>query len=282
MIVTAKGKTHAGRRRLKNETDYGLEDVFWVICDGGMAGGSRGDVASQLAVDAIRHRLSPKRRGQDEIPLILHESIQAAQSRLLEEGRRDPKKYGMRTLAIVAALCRDRLFFANVGSSRGYISRAGRFVQMTRDDTLLQNIMEAGELTAEEAESHSARDVITQAVGAKGGIKVSLTYAELRCGDVLFLCSPGLTAMVREPEIARILADNKNDPQMACDVLVDRANAAGGEDDITVIVAKFEGEDLPPPSPGDIAALARQTYVLPLEASSGPATVDLRRSATSS
>jgi protein phosphatase len=156
----------------------------------------------------------------------------------------------MGTTATVAGLLGDTLYVAQVGDSRAYLVRNGVGQQITKDQSLMQKLIEAGELTEEEAEQSERRNIILQALGPEATIKVDLTHQRVRRGDVLVLCSDGLSGQVRADEITRIVTEEK-DLVSACKRMIDRANEMGGPDNITVIVARFDGEGLADPAESD-------------------------------
>jgi hypothetical protein len=165
----------------------------------------------------------------------------------------------MGTTATIAALLDQRLFVAQVGDSRAYVLRGDKFVQVSRDQSLVNQLIEAGQLTEEEAETFEHNNIILQALGTAETVQVDLTFVDLRKGDTLLVCSDGLSGMVRADEMREVLLSHR-EPFDACKELVDRANRAGGHDNITVIVAVFEGT-LPDPGLQDM--LAYQKYALP-------------------
>jgi hypothetical protein len=158
----------------------------------------------------------------------------------------------------------DTVYLAQVGDSRAYLVRAGVAQQITKDQSLMQKLVEAGELTPEEAEQSERRNIILQALGPEPNIKVDLTAQQLRRGDILVLCSDGLSGQVRAEEIATVVTEEK-DLVMACKRLIDRANDVGGPDNITVIAARFDGDALIPPGATDPVG----HRVFPLQADSG-------------
>src|SRR5204863_5416901 len=153
---------------------------------------------------------------------------------------------GMGTTATIARLLADTLYLAQVGDSRAYLVRDGVVKQITKDQSLMQKLIEAGELTEEEAAQSERRNIILQALGPEPLIKIDLTHQQVRRGDVLVLCSDGLSGQVGKDEIARIVTEEP-DLVSACKRLIDRANENGGPDNITVIAARFDGSLLNPP-----------------------------------
>jgi serine/threonine protein phosphatase PrpC len=230
------------------------------VCDG-MGGAAAGEVASQLAVDIIYEKLSAgdPPANHDELARRLVVAVEEAGGRIFGEARADRTRRGMGTTATIAALLDTRLFVAQVGDSRAYVLRGDKFVQVSRDQSLVNQLIEAGQLTEEEAETFEHNNIILQALGTAETVQVDLTYVDLRKGDTLLVCSDGLSGMVRADEMREVLL-NFREPFDACKELVDRANRAGGHDNITVIVAVFDGT-LPSASGGDV--LAYQKYALP-------------------
>jgi serine/threonine protein phosphatase PrpC len=230
------------------------------VCDG-MGGAAAGEVASQLAVDIIYEKLAQgdPPLNHDDLARRLVNAVEEAGGRIFGEARADRTRRGMGTTATIAALLDARLFVAQVGDSRAYVLRGDKFVQVSRDQSLVNQLIEAGQLTEEEAETFEHNNIILQALGTAETVQVDLTYVDLRHGDTLLVCSDGLSGMVRADEMREVLLSNP-EPFDACKELVDRANRAGGHDNITVIVAVFEGA-LSPPGPNDV--LAYQKYALP-------------------
>src|SRR3989441_749443 len=146
-----------------------------------------------------------------------------------------------------------------VGDSRAYLIRNGQAVQLTKDQSLMQRLVEAGELTEEEAAKSERRNIILQALGPDARVKVDLTHQEVRRGDILVLCSDGLSGQVKKEEIAEIVT-RAGDLQTAADRLIALANERGGPDNITVVLARFDGEGLRPPEPN--GEMGHQVYPL--------------------
>jgi len=258
--LTLFGRTDVGQVREHNEDNFlvanldaavrGLRDenrtpivrgngLVIGVCDG-MGGAAAGEVASQLAVDIIYEQLSTggPADSDDELARRLVRSIEQAGARIFQEARADRSRRGMGTTATIAAFRGRRLFFGQVGDSRAYLLRAGKLIQVTRDQSLVNQLVEAGQLTEEEAETFEHNNIILQALGTAETVQVDLTYADAYAGDVLMMCSDGLSGMLRADEILSVL-ERMTDPLEACRELTDRANAAGGHDNITVIVARF-------------------------------------------
>jgi protein phosphatase len=245
----------------------GRHGSLFAVCDG-MGGAAAGEIASQLAVDIVYERmvdgLDDQPLSRDELARRLVRAIEAAGLRIFQEAKLDRTRRGMGTTVTAAALVDDHLFFAQVGDSRGYVLRQGQLVQLTRDQSLVNQLIEAGQLTEEEAETFEHNNIILQALGTADTVQVDLTFCELRRGDTLLLCSDGLSGMVRFDDIREVLR-GAPEPIDACKLLTERANQAGGHDNITVIVVQFDGEGLKALSGGDSDPLKYRKYVLPEE-----------------
>lgn len=255
----------------------GRQGHLFAVCDG-MGGAAAGEIASQMAVDIIYERMvegldpsSPIDR--DELARRLVRAVEVAGLRIFQEAKADRTRRGMGTTVTAAALVDDHLFFAQVGDSRAYILRGDYLVQVTRDQSLVNQLIEAGQLTEEEAETFEHNNIILQALGTADTVQVDLTFAHLRRGDVVMLCSDGLSGMVRFDEIRDVLRTIP-EPIDACKALTEKANLAGGHDNITVIVAQFDGESLVTTTSTD-DPLKYRKYSLPEE--SGEATAPVRR-----
>jgi protein phosphatase len=233
-----------------------------------MGGAAAGEIASQLAVDILYERMVDgleDGRGltRDELARRLVHAIESAGLRIFQEAKVDRTRRGMGTTVTAASLVDDHLFFAQVGDSRGYVLREGQLIQLTRDQSLVNQLIEAGQLTEEEAETFEHNNIILQALGTADTVQVDLTYCHLRRGDVLLLCSDGLSGMVRFDEIREVLRTCP-EPIDACKQLTERANQAGGHDNITVVVVQFDGEGLESVPAGADAPRYRK-YALPEE-----------------
>jgi protein phosphatase len=262
-IVADLTKASRGLMEADRTQVVGDRGALLGVCDG-MGGAAAGEVASQLAVDIIFQKMASGDRPEnhDDLASRLVQSIEAAGLRIFSEAKLDRTRRGMGTTSTIAALLDDHLFLGQVGDSRGYVLRGDRLVQVTRDQSLVNQLIEAGQLTEEEAETFEHNNIILQALGTSDTVQVDLTFVPLRRGDTLLLCSDGLSGMVRNEEIREVLR-SIGDPLEACKVLTDRANQAGGHDNITVVVAKFEGEGLLEQRVEDVDNLRYQKYQLP-------------------
>jgi PPM family protein phosphatase len=245
--------------------DVGARGLLLTVCDG-MGGAAAGEVASQMAVDVIhgivQDGVAPTNR--DLFAQRLVASIQEAGARIFLAAKSNRERRGMGTTSTVAGVYGDTLFVGQVGDSRAYLLRDGHLRQVTRDQSLVSKLIEAGQLTEAEAETYEHAHIILQALGTADTVSVDLSYAELRKGDALMLCSDGLSGLATFEQIHETMAD-VDDPAACAQRLIDLANEAGGHDNITVIVARFDG-DLPEASHEDEKGY--QPYVLlePVEA----------------
>jgi PPM family protein phosphatase len=232
------GRTDAGRKRRRNEDAFVLEPPLFAVADG-MGGAQAGEVASRLAAAAFREfhqadELEPEER--------VRAIIQEANRRIYDRAHRDAQASGMGT-TITAALVESGLVsLGHVGDSRAYRVHEGRLEQLTEDHSLVADLMRSGRLTAEEAEAHPQRSVITRALGTDPEVDVDTFTVEAGPGDVFLLCSDGLTSMVTDEEILDLIA-RSNSLEDAAKALVKAANRGGGEDNITVVLFTLEGED---------------------------------------
>ncbi len=216
----------------------------------GMGGALAGEVASRLAVETVRDRMLQLQAHKVYRQLPFHErlrlSIEEANLLINGESVSNPEHKGLGATFTAAAVEGNRVFFAQVGDSRAYLIRQGKIIRITKDQSLVQQLIDAGQITEEEAETHSYRNVILQALGAHGNVNVEVNSLKLCANDTLVLCSDGLSGKVRADEIVRMI-DAANSLSSACEQLIALANERGGEDNITVLIVKFEGKTLGAP-----------------------------------
>jgi serine/threonine protein phosphatase PrpC len=250
--LRAGATTDTGLFRERNEDAYLAEDPLFAVADG-LGGHLGGEVASRVALE----RLSEVARGdgpEDGIPERLRTGMHEANRAVHDRASKDRRLTGMGTTLTAVIAGKDRIFLAHVGDSRAYLFRGGDLRLLTEDHTLVQRMVREGRLTPEQAEIHPQRSVLTRALGIDDQLEVDQTTLETAAGDRLLLCSDGLTGMVEDEEILKILSAH-NDPQAASDALVEAANAAGGQDNITTIVLDVLDAEPPPPlQPADAEA----------------------------
>ena len=222
-----------GRQRQGNEDNLFVRAPLFVVADG-MGGAQAGEVASEMAVGAFEGGLpdgDPRER--------LVEVIQGANARIHERSRADSQRAGMGTTITAAYVADDAVVVAHVGDSRCYLLRGGDLVRLTRDHSLVGELVARGKLTEEQAEAHPQRSVITRALGPEPTVQVDLDVYPARPGDLFLVCSDGLTSMVHEPEVKRLLQSGGRLDQIGRR-LIAAANDAGGRDNITVVLFRLE------------------------------------------
>jgi protein phosphatase len=283
--VEVSAKTDLGRTRDHNEDrflvadltrkaslqpeirqhDIGPRGTLLVVADG-MGGAAAGELASQMATDTIyAHLAKAWNEENDATPqrfaYRLKEAVEVANASIHAHAKAHPEVRGMGTTTTAAGVLNDHLYLSQVGDSRAYLIRGGEAHQLTKDQSLMQRLVEAGELTEEEAAHSERRNIILQALGPDAKVKVDLTYQELRRGDILVLCSDGLSGQVKKEEIAKVVTSAPS-LAAACDQLVTLANERGGPDNITVVVARFDGDGLRFSGSGTPEDVGHQVYPL--------------------
>jgi len=180
--------------------------------------------------------------------------VRAANARIFERAVHDPAVAGMGTTATVAVVDEraGTVTIAHVGDSRAYLYRDGELEQLTTDHSLVGELVRSGRLTEDEAAVHPHRSVITRALGTDAEVEVDTLTLEVAAGDLVLLCSDGLSAMVRDDEIAQVLRSAEGVPRAAAEALVSAANAAGGEDNVTVVLFELVSEALPSPEATEV------------------------------
>jgi serine/threonine protein phosphatase PrpC len=238
MRIRVGVQTDIGRSRVRNEDAYLVNDPVFAVADG-MGGHRGGDVASSLALESLRSA-GEGSAAEDFQQLV--EQIKTANQRVLERGEADRDLRGMGT-TLTAILASDgRAHVAHVGDSRAYVLRVGNLQQLTEDHTLVQRMVREGRLTEEEAHTHPQRSIVTRALGVDENIPIDELTLDLKEGDRFLLCTDGLSSMLERDTIQQIL-QSEPDPQAACDRLVEEANQAGGDDNITVVLLDVVGDD---------------------------------------
>jgi protein phosphatase len=228
-----------------------------MVVSDGMGGALAGDVASHMAVEAVREMLSGAEEveGEDEGAVPLAESLRNATDyanlAIHKKSQDDPRCNGMGATLTGAAVNGDGLAFVQVGDSRGYVIRGRHIHLATKDQSLVQQLVDVGQISEQEAETHMFRNVILQALGAQPELSPVSGHVRLYHGDLVLLCSDGLSGKLRSEDMLNIIAESDGDLARACAELVAEANARGGEDNITVILARLTGEDLPSPDSND-------------------------------
>src|SRR5437763_2677787 len=280
MLVELQAKTDVGRVRRGNEDnfllldltsarawsgsegpenpddmrqfDLGEQGLVLVVC-AGMGGAVAVDVASRMAMEAVRDTLMGNNADGNGcepdsslVDCLKHATMQANRNihyRSLEDSRCS----GMGATLTGAAVKDDKLDLIQVGDSRAYLMRGQQIRLATKDQSLVQQLVDVGQISEEEAETHMFRNVILQALGAQNELTPATARIQLRDGDTLLLCSDGLSGKLKNEEIRQIVSE-AGELGAACSALVQAANDRGGEDNITVVLARFTGEDLRDPA----------------------------------
>ena len=252
--------TDAGRKRRRNEDAFVADPPLFVIADG-MGGAQAGEVASRLAAAAFREY-----HEADELDAEarLAATIQEANRRIYERSQADAQTSGMGTTITAALFTGEVVSIGHVGDSRAYRLRDARLEQLTHDHSLVGDLVRSGRLSPEEARLHPQRSVITRALGTDPDVDVDTFTVEPEAGDVYLLCSDGLTDMVDDEEIVRLVQEHAS-LDAAAKALVRAANRRGGDDNVTVILFTLEE--------GDAAALD-ETAALPATNGTGDADLD--------
>jgi protein phosphatase len=233
--------THPGYVRSDNEDGYyaSAEHAVFAVADG-MGGHECGEVASHLTLEVIvRHAEAIAGAEATALPARLHQAIQDANAAILSQAVDQESRSRMGTTIVVATIHGDRLYFAHLGDSRLYLLRGELFTQLTRDHSLVQAMVDRGEITAEEAAIHPLRHQITRVVGGDDYISPEIASQALEPGDLVLLCTDGLSGVVPPETIRGILAGEGNCQQKA-DALVQTALEAGGPDNITVVLIDYQ------------------------------------------
>ena len=275
VLVHVFAKTDVGKTRDHNEDAFVVADLtsmnasmdaslqkhvvgdrgsLFMVADG-MGGAAAGEIASAMATETVLRELDvhwrhAEQQDAETFARAIKAAAEAANARIHKFAVDHPEYRGMGTTGTIAGLLDDTLYLAQVGDSRAYLVRGGIAQQLTKDQSLMQKLVEAGELTQEEADMSERRNIILQALGPEVMVKVDLTHQKVRRGDVLVLCSDGLSGQIKTEDFANIVRETPVLEEV-CSALIDLANAAGGPDNITVIAARFEGPGLSMASAAD-------------------------------
>lgn len=251
--LTMAGLTDPGRLRPENEDCIVLyPEIGLVVLADGMGGHNAGEVASRMAVDVMTRYCVDALAGEPPAPTptptepcaaeagILRGAIEAANTAIHEMAHHNPEYAGMGATVVVALLQDDRLCIGHVGDSRLYRLRAGRLELLTEDHSVVQELLNRGLITPEEARQSVSKNLVTRALGVDARVQSDLRAVATEAGDVYLLCSDGLNDVLTDAEIGRLLAAHGADPAAAARQLVAAANEAGGPDNVSVIVARAD------------------------------------------
>jgi protein phosphatase len=253
MKITYQAITDVGRKRKGNEDSLFVnpDQNLFVVADG-MGGHAAGEIASKVAVDAINEFVLLT-SGDEEItwPYGLDENmsydgnrlktaIRYANRKVLEATKEKSEYEGMATTVAAVLVDGETANLGHVGDSRVYLVRDGQISQLTADHSWVNEQIQSGVISADQARTHPLRNVVTRALGGKPDLQVDMKVHKLRAGDLLLLCSDGLTTMIPDEDIARVVQEAEGDVEKAAKALVATANARGGEDNITVLLLRFD------------------------------------------
>ena len=278
MFVELNANTNVGRVRSGNEDNYlvldlstrnawtgteghvppsqmlrfevGDRGVVLVVSDG-MGGALAGDVASRMAVETVRDMLADDDEDEDDggedstLVESLRNATDYANFAIHRRSQEDPHCSGMGATLTAAAITREGVSLIQVGDSRGYVIRGEQIKLATKDQSLVQQLVDVGQISEQEAETHMFRNVILQALGAQPELQPVTGRVRIFRDDLLLLCSDGLSGKLRAEDMLRIVSESDGNLERACAALVDEANERGGEDNITVVLARLTGDDLP-------------------------------------
>ncbi|MBL8601264.1 MAG: Stp1/IreP family PP2C-type Ser/Thr phosphatase [Myxococcales bacterium] len=254
MRMEIVGETNVGMKRTHNEDNFSIiaEENLTIVADG-MGGHASGEVASKMAVDALREFFEAtakdpdatwpykmdKQRSYEENRLVT--GVKLANLRIFEAAQREPRFRGMGTTIVVCLAVREGMIVGHVGDSRIYRIRKGAIEQLTEDHSLLNDYLKMRKLTEEEIANFPHKNVIVRALGMKEIVKVDSKLDMPQTGDIYLMCSDGLSGPVTDPDLLRIVEENKNDLKTAASRLIARANENGGPDNITVCLIRWLG-----------------------------------------
>ena len=251
--IRSVGLSDVGRKRKLNEDTFAAADSLglYVVADG-MGGHAAGEVASRLAVESIERHMAGAPQADQTAPSEVSTqtfdaglpaparkvitAIRMANQEIVRSVRHDASMRGMGTTVVLAYIQGRRAYIGSVGDSRAYLVRDDEITQLTDDHTFVNEQVRAGTLTPAEARRHPARNILTRAVGSSEEVDADVVEHDLEAGDLILLCSDGLTTMIEDDDILEVVRRNGGDPQRACRALIDLANDRGGDDNITAVL----------------------------------------------
>lgn len=267
VFIELFGRTDVGRLRQHNEDSFMVADLsnhrrnllpevrrhriggkgtILVVCDG-MGGAAAGEMASQTAVDTMFSELCrlDENTGLEQMVARIAKSLSAANKRIFNLAKRDASRIGMGTTCSLAAIFNGALLAAQVGDSRVYVIRGDRIVQVTKDQSLLNQLLDTGQIEEKDIPNFQHSNVILQALGVVEQVNPVFTMVELARDDVVLVCSDGLTGPLADQTILETVKAFPDDLVELCKCLTNKANEAGGPDNITVLAAQVRGPGLP-------------------------------------
>ncbi len=234
MIVKTGSYSHIGKVRSRNEDSLIVGSGYAVVADG-MGGHSKGDVASLMAVSAIKKKLEQSKT--KDCKKLLKQAVETANAEIFKYAVENNFEGDMGTTVVACLWDEETITVANVGDSRCYCISKGKIEKVTKDHSLVQQLVDSGKITQEEAENRTDKNVILRAVGCEKDVSVDIFQRKIADNDIYFLCSDGMSNLVKEDEIVDGIAGD--DLQKSLEKLVALANSRGGSDNITVAAVKF-------------------------------------------
>ncbi|KRL00714.1 Stp1/IreP family PP2C-type Ser/Thr phosphatase [Liquorilactobacillus capillatus] len=236
-------KSDIGRVRTRNEDYVGLfknkAGIEFAVLADGLGGHRGGDVASEMAVSHLGYRFEKTNFNKsDEGSEWLTTEVSKENQQILERAQQYEDLTGMGTTLVCALFFGNQCLLANIGDSRGYLYREGKLIQVTEDHSFVNELVKRGQISSEEAKHHPQKNIITRTLGVSKNADLDEKILELEKDDLLLLCSDGLSNMVEDEQITRIL-QQKTDLQVKCQQLIEFANKAGGNDNITLLIAQL-------------------------------------------
>ncbi len=268
-MIKVFAQTDAGKVRSGNEDNFlvGIHtstfadnllgilpfDIFTapliLMVSDGMGGAAAGEVASQIAVETVGRSMNPHVLNTAEALVEqMVEALRSANRAITKRSRQFPEMTGMGATATAAVLYQQHAFLGQIGDSRAYLIRGDQIVQLTKDQSLVNQLVEAGRISEEEARVHPRKNIILQALGSQEALHVATAKLEICRGDYLLLCSDGLSGMLSDDDLLAVIRRN-DEVDAACRELVKLANQNGGIDNITVVLAEMSDDNLPEPLP---------------------------------
>lgn len=230
-----------GKIRSSNEDSYtaNLKNKIFLVADG-MGGHAAGEIASQIAAATVEEIMAIKLSSGHPVEETLHAAAEEANSRIYQAQRMKSEFAGMGSTLTALSICEEKYYIAHVGDSRAYLLRGGALEQLTRDHSLVWQLYESGVLKKEELSSHPQKNLITRSIGPHPQVEVDIEEGEACEGDTYLLCSDGLTDMLSDENIRKILSEPDKTPLQLGEALVEAANNRGGADNITVVVVRID------------------------------------------
>ena len=258
-VLASSARTDTGRKRRRNEDAFVCEPPLFAVADG-MGGAQAGEVASRLAAESLREREHGELSALEQTVELIRE----ANRRVYAYSKENASARGMGTTMTVALVDGNKVTVGHVGDSRAYLLRDEQLTQLTQDHSLVAELVRSGRLSPEDAESHPRRSVITRALGTDSKVEVDVFSVQAQDHDLYLLCSDGLTSMVADDEIERILTSARADLDGATMKLIEAANHAGGEDNITVVLFELDDSEPEPAEESEDAKTLTESDAVPV------------------